>query len=373
MYFNKNRVRYTGYVMPKHDIEYLAQDWKAFLAKIPAYPHHRYAEKGIVYTAGGVSHVTCLWVSINELRNLGCLLPIEVWHLGNEISIDVMEFFEGLDVRFRDFQDLGPIDRTGVFLKPLAILHSSFREVLYIDSDNVCLRDPTYLFDIPEYNRLGTVFWPDYWITDPHNPIWKIIDSSAFDTPEQESGQLLVNKEMCWKELNLCLHFNMLEKYYYKLLYGDKDTFRFAWFALKTSFYMIPTLPGTCGTIKEDAFYGNTMLQHDENESVLFLHRNLLKWDITRPYEKSWQIMKRFEKDAVVKEALLKKLNGKPMIDLDGDTQYENASTEITLLEEKCLNYLRTWRNSVAYFSFYEHMHFVNQRYTYSKSFSLEI
>lgn len=236
MDFNRNRIRTTNYRMSPYEITFLIQDWKAFLEKIPTFPSHRYAGKGIVYTAGGMSHVTCLWISINVLRSSGCDLPIEVWHLGNEISTDVMAFFDGLHVRFRDFRELGALDRTGVFLKPLAILHSAFKEVLYIDADNVCLQDPTYLFDIPEYKHYGTVFWPDYWITDSTNPIWEITGTPATDEPEQESGQLVLNKERCWKELHLCLHLNVLERHYYKLLYGDKDTFRFAWHSLKNTF-----------------------------------------------------------------------------------------------------------------------------------------
>lgn len=48
-------------------------------------------------------------------------------------------------------------------LKAAAILASKFAEVLYLDSDNVPLRDPAYLFDEPLYKSSGgAVFWPDY-------------------------------------------------------------------------------------------------------------------------------------------------------------------------------------------------------------------
>ena len=41
---------------------------------------------------------------------------------------------------------------------------SSFEEVLYLDSDNVPLRDPAHLFESELYSgkdKPGVVFWPD--------------------------------------------------------------------------------------------------------------------------------------------------------------------------------------------------------------------
>lgn len=43
-----------------------------------------------------------------------------------------------------------------------AIARSSFSEVLYLDSDNVPLVDPTFLFDSPTYQKHGIVLWPDF-------------------------------------------------------------------------------------------------------------------------------------------------------------------------------------------------------------------
>lgn len=371
MIFNRNRVRTTGYFMQRSDIDFLSQEWKVFIEKIPRYPYYKYQGKGVVYTAGGISHVTCLWVSVNRLRDTGCDLPVEVWHLGNEISDSVIKSFAGLNVSFRNFYDIGPVLKTGFFLKPLAILHSSFQEVLYLDADNVCLHDPSYLFDLPDYQMTGTIFWPDYWLTDPKNPIWEIIGSSASDTSEQESGQLVVNKEICWKELNLCLHFNMMERHYYKLLYGDKDTFKFAWLALKTAYYMIPELPGSCGITIDETYYGNTIIQYDHQGEIIFLHRNLLKWDVTLPDERSWKMIKRFKNEPQVLEAFLKDFKNKLMLDIDGDVESLHVSEDVALLEQQCLRYLNDWRSSDTYFNFLEHMHFVNQRYSFDIPFSM--
>jgi alpha 1,2-mannosyltransferase len=52
----------------------------------------------------------------------------------------------------------------GQKIKAESIVASSFDEVLYLDSDNVPLRDPAYLFDSDLYagkNQHGVVFWSD--------------------------------------------------------------------------------------------------------------------------------------------------------------------------------------------------------------------
>jgi hypothetical protein len=47
--------------------------------------------------------------------------------------------------------------------KVAALLHCSFREVLLLDSDNLPLLDPAYLFQDPLYQQHGNLFWPDFW------------------------------------------------------------------------------------------------------------------------------------------------------------------------------------------------------------------
>jgi len=50
----------------------------------------------------------------------------------------------------------------------------SFSEVLYLDSDNIPLTDPSYLFDHEVYKRHGAVFWPDFPVDVSHaiSRIW---------------------------------------------------------------------------------------------------------------------------------------------------------------------------------------------------------
>ncbi len=71
------------------------------------------------------------------------------------------------------------------------------------------------------------------------NPIWSILDVDPIDEFEMESGQLVINKRKAWHALNLCEYLN--QDFYMRLINGDKDTFRLAWYATKTPFYKIPT------------------------------------------------------------------------------------------------------------------------------------
>lgn len=38
-----------------------------------------------------------------------------------------------------------------------------------LDSDNIPARDPTFLFNSPEFRELGVVLWPDFFKDQPEN------------------------------------------------------------------------------------------------------------------------------------------------------------------------------------------------------------
>ncbi len=106
------------------------------------------------------------------IRAQGCKLPIEVWTLRQDRNMDLIQrYYSKYDVIERIFDDyvkdkkfLAPIEcGSGLkffHLKTHAILHSSFLEVLYLEADNVPVKDPTYLFDHPIYRTNSAIFWP---------------------------------------------------------------------------------------------------------------------------------------------------------------------------------------------------------------------
>lgn len=245
-----------------------------FIRGIRPYPAGRFAGRGIVLCSGGVKYFTNAWVCIRMLRQHGCGLPVEVWHLGRKEMDRRMEaLLAPLGVRCvnaRQMMNRHPMrNPLGWELKSYALLHTRFREILFLDSDNVAVRNPEPLFETPEYLRTGAIFWPDYRRLGRRRPIWKFCGVPYRDEPEFESGQMVIDKERCWRALNLAFWYNDHSEFFYQHVHGDKETFHMAWRKLDLP-YAMPTRP-------IHPLEG-TMCQHDFSGRILFQHRNLRKW-----------------------------------------------------------------------------------------------
>ena len=246
-----------------------------YCERIPPYPNY-YRGRGIVTCAGGPKYFTTAWVLIKMLRRLGCRLPIQVWYLGEkERDEKWISLVEPLGVECIDAYEVRekyPHPRlAGWECKPYAILHSQFKEVLFLDADNVPVHDPTYLFNDTRYVQTGSIFWPDWICTPQSSSRWRIFGVPYRDEREQESGQILINKRICWKALNLCNWYNQHSDFYYKYVYGDKDTFRFAWHRSGQP-YLMPS--------KIMLRLHKTFCQHDLDGNRLFQHRCGAKWSL---------------------------------------------------------------------------------------------
>jgi ADP-heptose:LPS heptosyltransferase len=245
-----------------------------FVERLPTYPGG-YRGRGIVICAGGVKYFTGAWVCLHRLRDLGCQLPVELWYLNpEEMDARMVKLIEPLGVTCVDASKVRlqhPVRRlAGWELKPYAILHSSFREVLYLDADNVPVRDPQYLFASAPYRDTGAVFWLDYGQFERTNIIWRSCGLSIPKGPELESGQMLIDKRRCWRALRLALWFNEHSDFYYQYLHGDKETFRLAFHLLQKAYGRVPYRPRGLG---------GAMCQHDFQGRRVFQHRNTDKWD----------------------------------------------------------------------------------------------
>src|SRR5262249_16652562 len=147
--------------------------------------------------ASGLKYVTCAWVCLRMLRRLGCKLPIELWHRGGTDWNDTLS-------RLVDPYDIDVVDASVVLrshpadidhpfaIKPYAMIHSKFREVLWLDADQVPVQNPEFLFDTPEYRAHGAVFWPDYGRFAADHPMWRLTGIEYRDEPEVQGGELLV-------------------------------------------------------------------------------------------------------------------------------------------------------------------------------------
>lgn len=257
-----------------------------FVSKIPQ-PTESFEGRGVVICGGGVKYFTNAWVCINMLRRVGCMLPIELWHLGSEeMDAEMRELVQPLDVICVDVHEVAkrfPVRRSGGWQsKPFAILYSRFREVIFLDADNVPVVNPIALFDTPQYRKTGAIFWPDFPSANESKIAWESCGLTWPGPIEFESGQIVVDKSRCWDALRLSLWFNEHSDFYYQHIHGDKETFHLAFHKLKQpyGFVQIPVkgLPGT-------------MCQHDFSGNRIFQHRNMDKWNLfllNRPVQDFW-------------------------------------------------------------------------------------
>lgn len=82
------------------------------------------------------------------------------------------------------------------YLKPHAMLEAPFAEVLYLDSDNIPVRDPEPMFDSPAYKRLGIWVAVDLWKTTAGHGIWSIMGVKCRNEWEMESGSIFIDKRL---------------------------------------------------------------------------------------------------------------------------------------------------------------------------------
>jgi hypothetical protein len=252
-----------------------------YIPTIPSYPSH-YEGRGIVICGGGKTYFTNAWVCIHMLRHLGCKLSIELWHLGEaELNAGMAGWLEPLGVRCVDALEIRKRHParilTGWESKPFAIIHSSFKEVLFLDADNVPAGDPTYLFDTVPYQQTGAILWPDFEEFVFATRTFRIFGIKRRYEPQVESGQILIDKSKCWKPLNLCMWYNEHSDFFYNYTYGDKDTFQLAWRKLGVEYAMPPALPLRS--------VGKAIYQHDFEGRKIFQHRNRDKWDLHKPHD----------------------------------------------------------------------------------------
>ncbi len=267
------------------------------LASIDPCPAGRFAGRGIVVCAGGAKIFTSAYVLLSILRRtLGCLLPVEVWHFGRrEMSSGMKMLVAELGADTVDAEAVLASHPAAIHdgwqLKPYALMWSRFADVLLLDADQVPVRDPSPLFDWPAYAETGAVFWPDVVDLDECNPAWAICGLAPERCPSLDSGQVLVDKRRHWAALQVTLHLNERAETYYRMIYGDKDTFLLGWRLAKAGHIVVPHRPF------EDQ---RCLYQRDLEGRPLFQHRTRAKWS----YAGSQEAIPGFVHDAACRASI---------------------------------------------------------------------
>lgn len=329
-YKTENRIYHAGYDGPS-DVVFTEDYLSSFLDLSPSeiislqrshqtvtdnlkieIPDKLYTGNGIVYVGGGKFNWLAL-LSIKSLRSLGSQLPIEVVIPSvDEYEADLCErVFPALNAKCILLpQALGEnvskqFSFKGYQYKALALIVSSFENVLLLDSDNVPVHSPDHLFVNEPFISKGLITWPDFWrrATSPkyyqiaNIPVkkervrWGYDDrdkdpgqehqdipyhdyQGTIPDPTCESGQLMISKKTHAYDLFLALYYNLYGPDYYYPLFsqgsdgeGDKETFLAASVALDNSYYQVRKFLNAFGHFdSQHEFIGTGMGQYDPVE-----------------------------------------------------------------------------------------------------------
>lgn len=287
---------------------------------------------GIVMVGGG-RFSWLSYLSLVGLRGAGSTLPVEIvmptlvdFENERDFCSSVLPPLNAKCVVLPD--SLGPTVMTrykfhNYQFKTLALLVSSFQNVLLLDSDNVMVHSPDAFMNSKMFRENGLITWPDYWQRTISPAFYDIaaikvderkrvrynrfpldIEQTKGELSEEEaktanyhelegsipnlsteSGQLAINKVTHSKTLLLSLYYNVYgPKLYYKLFSlgeqgeGDKDTFLAAAVVLGEPFYQIKSYIRTWGYLDSDGqFQGVAMAQKDPLQDFELYQTNVVK------------------------------------------------------------------------------------------------
>lgn len=296
---------------------------------------HVFSGSGVVIGAGGVHSLMAVSV-LHVLKNkLHSKLPVEIMIPDVDIQRSDEQFCEFVasefaDVRcifLRDHFDTKMLKKkykfSGFQYKALALLISSFENVLLLDADNYPVKNIDDIFDDETYKQKGLIVWPDFWrrFTNPifyesaninidlkqkvHDFVFELEDpqtnndgdeqinrilheyKGTLPDPSSETGEMLFNKKRHFKTLVLSLFYNTYgPNIFYHLLsqyspgQGDKETFIAAAHVLdftnnapKRSYHQVLSEPSMDGFGLPNGFKVVGYYQKDYREDIKILQR----------------------------------------------------------------------------------------------------
>ncbi len=297
----------AGARMPASDVARATAQWRSFLAAVPAYPA-LFAGRGVVIGGGGLRYMVPAWVALQSLRRANCTLPVEIWlpaHEAPPAGSGIEAAMRRLGATVRTTDDILPgVAFSRYAFKAAALLFSRFEEALWLDADNVALRDPeAAIFESDAFraSAAGMLLWRDHWAPSAAPDAARVLQldgAASIVMPPWtcESGQLAMHKRRGWEPALLALFMNLQAPLYYRLLSsylgaGDKETWPAAAAALRRPAAWVAAPPGAAGVAwppgddaqRPTAVRSNAMLQHAPEGSggeLLFVHSNYFKWTL---------------------------------------------------------------------------------------------
>jgi hypothetical protein len=300
-------------------------------SQLRVFATHPSVGAGIVMSGEGKMRLLMAYTTIRVLReHLHSTLPIELFYAdSNNVPKEMIEYMQALpNVRLLDLyqhvKHLEPvstnINMMGYQIKAIAILMSSFEEVVWMDVDNYALHDPALLFDTAAYAKHGVILWPDHCnfltassevynvfdlpVPRGHPHVWgphsDWLPRCTSDEQQVETGQVVWDKSRAWEALNILAFMSVNHNVFLEAFFnGDKTMFFIALQYTSTTWYAVPTPLTIIGFLAPNKkVYENTMGQaHPDTGELFFLHRTLGKFGkpflAENPYPFMWKYMAR--------------------------------------------------------------------------------
>jgi len=215
---------------------------------------------GIVI-AGGGKYLSWSWVLCRRLRELGCELPIQVWHIGEkEMPVWAAKSFAEMGVETVNVLNVLKKhmvrQMSGWVLKNYAVTHSPWRHVMFIDADCFPVVKPETIFQLCEGK---TLFFND--VKPCHPSRWGYTYCGLSPDVEWETGQFIVDKVEGWMGLRWTGWLNEHTDCWFNMLHGDKGTFELGFRMSGVPIEMGDT-PKWCGFGIAHSYKGVAVFEH---------------------------------------------------------------------------------------------------------------
>jgi hypothetical protein len=272
--------------------------------------------RGVLFT-GRYDHFHDIFQAVFSLRLLNVNLPVEVWVNARDMKLcqdvfDVNKMFkrvkpapEGIlngamspseDAKNAPITCLAlPNSVRGFASKFYSLLSTKLTDVLFMDADNIAVRDVNEVFDSEAYQLTGSVLWPDLWgdscrgLKDQAQPpagdsafknhvFWvakfggKSWSNTRDVAQEAEAGQIALDMTRHAGLLEIGRKFIEDDQFLKNTVNGDKDIFRLVHIVMEEPFHYVPHLPAySFAQEKRDClvhFFGGTSAEQPPSKQI---------------------------------------------------------------------------------------------------------
>lgn len=266
------------------DVTRLRSAHANFVSDIRSHDLHLAYEPGTrgIVTLASESFLPALTVSLRMLRKTSSTLPVDIFlrSPSPESHAFCTSVFYSLDAKCIYLSDVfaaadTPISPTMQQSKILAILFSTFEEVLFLEPCSFPITAPEPLFHAVPFADTGLVLWPDFWYRS-ESPYYfdlaKVLSIPPLSArAASQSNAVMYSKPKHPSALMLAAYYNFYGPDYYYLLQsqggpgaGDKETYGLAADALDEPAYYVSRPVQSLGRHDNNGnWIGTGMAQYD--------------------------------------------------------------------------------------------------------------